>query len=160
MTEKTWRLSISRRPQATAAEIAPAEIDFGGVLDRYNPPSDTGSRRSFACRSQNLLRRHMPRSQEPMNRHLPSPIASKLAQNQRASGYNAFKQSRSRLFPTLITEKSDLQPRIVIHPRLLAFASGQSITPAKAAGSVNLPAKDIDIGLKRCRPTESNAQIP
>jgi hypothetical protein len=125
MTEKTWRLSISRRPQATAAEIAPAEIDFGGVLNRYNPPSGTGSRRSFACRSQNLLRRHMPRSQEPMNRHLPSPIASKLAQNQRASGYNAFKQSRSRLFPTLITEKSDLQPRIVIHPRLLAFASGQ-----------------------------------
>jgi len=133
MTEKAWRLSIACRPQTPPPTIPSAEIDLGGVLDRYNSSSSTGSRCSLACCPENLLWRNISRSQKTMGRQLSGPIASKLAYNQRASGHDPLEECHSRTFPTHITKKSDPIAGILIHPCLLAFAP-QAVNQAGKLG--------------------------
>src|SRR6266446_6873227 len=57
-----------------------------------------------------------------MCRYLSSPIAANLAHNQRPGRHHSLKQSRPRFLPTNVSKKTDPEPCITIHHRLLAFA--------------------------------------
>ena len=56
MTEKTRRFAVAGRSETPPPAMPAAEIDLGGVLRRYDPPSGAGRRRSVPCGLEDFLR--------------------------------------------------------------------------------------------------------
>src|SRR3989442_1901971 len=120
--EKSRRPPVARRPEVAPPAMPTTEVDLGGVLRRHDPPSSAGQRRSFPDGLENLLWRHTRRPQKTMGRHLASPIAANLVQNQRAGGHHPLKQSCSSLLPTHVAKKTDAESIVTTHRRLPLIA--------------------------------------
>ena len=122
MAEKARRFPVTRWTETFSPAMPTLEVDLGGVLRRHNSSSGTSRGRSSSDGLEDLLGRHMRRTQKAMGRQLSGPIAADLAQNQRAGGYHPLKQNRTCLLSTHIAKITDARLFIDTHhclrPRL------------------------------------------
>src|ERR1700716_542114 len=76
MAEKARRFPVTRWPETFSPAMTTFEVDLGGVLRRHNSSSGTSRGRSSSDGLEDLLGRHMRRTQKAMGRKLSGPIAA------------------------------------------------------------------------------------
>ena len=86
-----------------------------------------------------------------MYRHLSGPIASYLAQHQRSSLHDSFKQSCSSLFAPQVSKETNTKPLVISnHSRPRHSSRRQGITEMTPPGNEESFRETLDEGRKKC----------